>query len=284
MNSSGAGKGVQRSLHPYNTVAAFGPWPARLLHDNLNDFKPLPHGIHSAYYRFCQRNGLVVGIGVRLGLCLTLIHTAEETRDARVAGPGFFGERRYIVKAEGQDKTMSCASTGPSMACSASACAKSCEICWEKVFLHEGTVGGAESTGRHPRSLRLLHGSQSRSSLIRTYWTWLVKESTMTVDQEQDLRFRITGQTAWSGPVHCRKRKTLRRQEIPHLSLGRLGGDLESGLLRAQCRLEALAGEDAPRLPSPAILHRRLSGARRRRARSPSPGTACIARQRAKPA
>ena len=87
-------KGVRRSLHPYNPVAACGPLAEELLHDNLNDSKPLPHGIHSAYYRFCQRNGLVVGIGVRLGIVPHADpHGGRDARRPVAAKAGHFGER-----------------------------------------------------------------------------------------------------------------------------------------------------------------------------------------------
>lgn len=96
--------GTQRSLHPYNMLAARGPLAAELLHDNLNEHKPLPHGIYSGYYRFCQKNGLVISIGVPLGLYMTLIHTAEDVRDQEWPVPGFFEEKRYLVRVESETK------------------------------------------------------------------------------------------------------------------------------------------------------------------------------------
>lgn len=96
--------GVQRSLHPYNTLAARGPLAAELLRDNLNEMKPLPHGMHSGYYRFCQHNGLVVSVGAPLGRYMTLIHTAEEVRDTNWPVADFFEERRYWVRTEGETK------------------------------------------------------------------------------------------------------------------------------------------------------------------------------------
>ena len=90
------GKGVKRSLFPYNMLAAYGPLADELLRDNLNERKPSPHGVDSGYYRICQHNGLVVSIGVPLRECLTLAHVVEEVRSDWPI-KDFFTERRYQV-------------------------------------------------------------------------------------------------------------------------------------------------------------------------------------------
>jgi aminoglycoside N3'-acetyltransferase len=97
-------KGVLRSLHPYNSLAAYGPLAEELFHDNLNHDKPLPQGIYSGYYRFSQKNGIVISIGVPLQNCMTLIHTPEEVRDGDWPIINFFEERRYLVRINGRDE------------------------------------------------------------------------------------------------------------------------------------------------------------------------------------
>jgi len=89
-------KGVQRSLFPYNMLAACGPLADELLRDNLNERKPSAHGVDSGYYRICQHNGLVVSIGLPLGNCITLAHVVEEVR-ADWPISNFLTERRYQV-------------------------------------------------------------------------------------------------------------------------------------------------------------------------------------------
>ncbi len=89
-------KGVQRSLFPFNMLAACGPLSDELLRDNLNERKPSPHGVDSGYYRICQHNGLMVSIGVPLRECFTLAHVVEEVRTDWPVGD-FFTERRYQV-------------------------------------------------------------------------------------------------------------------------------------------------------------------------------------------
>jgi aminoglycoside N3'-acetyltransferase len=96
-------KGVKRSLFPYNMLAAFGPIADELLRDNLNERRPSPHGKDSGYYRFSQRNGLVVSVGVPLRECITIAHVVEEVRSDWPI-KDFFAEQRYRVVQEGETK------------------------------------------------------------------------------------------------------------------------------------------------------------------------------------
>jgi aminoglycoside 3-N-acetyltransferase len=97
-------RGVLRSLYPHNSLAAQGPLAEELLRDNLNRHKPLPHGIHSGYYRLCKRNGLVIGIGAHLRKYLTIVHVPEDVRDADWPVARFFEERRYLIDINGQEE------------------------------------------------------------------------------------------------------------------------------------------------------------------------------------
>jgi aminoglycoside 3-N-acetyltransferase len=90
--------GTQRSLHPLQSVSARGPRAAEILAHNLNCRKPLPHGVDSSYYHVCKCGGIVVSIGVPLIECFTLIHTAEDVRDAEWPVKNFFRERRFRVR------------------------------------------------------------------------------------------------------------------------------------------------------------------------------------------
>jgi aminoglycoside N3'-acetyltransferase len=134
-------KGVLRSLHPYNSLAACGPLAEELLHDNLNAFKPLPHGVYSGYYRFCQKDGLVIGVGVSLQSSMTLIHSPEEVRDDEWPIKDFFEERNYSVRIGEKDELYAVRQRCPKYS-------KFC-ICVHKVFrdlaregiLHETMAG-----------------------------------------------------------------------------------------------------------------------------------------------
>jgi len=169
-------KGVQRSLHPYNMLAACGPLAAELLRDNLNELKPLPHGVHSGYYRFCQRGGLVVSIGVPLGPYLTLIHVAEEARDEDWSIKDFFEERRYVVRINGRDQTCVVRQhrLKYSMFC----------LCMRKVrrdlvgegILHEAAVGSVRVDWANACEVFEYFMSRNRNSTYPYFWPWLIRE------------------------------------------------------------------------------------------------------------
>jgi aminoglycoside 3-N-acetyltransferase len=86
-----------RSLHPISSLAAAGPLAEELLRGNLNEERPLPHGEFSGYHRFCERNGLIVTLGVPFFQSATVIHVAEEVLDEAWPIKHFFYLRRFVV-------------------------------------------------------------------------------------------------------------------------------------------------------------------------------------------
>lgn len=134
--------GVLRSHHPRNTLAACGPCASELMQDNLNDRKPLAHGVDSGYYRFCQKNGLVVSVGIPLGRYMTLVHVAEDVRDEQWRVRDFFVDRKYLVRIGEEDRLCVVRMVRPEYS-------KFC-LCMRKVvrdllvegILHEGSCQG----------------------------------------------------------------------------------------------------------------------------------------------
>jgi len=90
--------GVRRSRHPLSSLAALGPLAEELLRDNLNQSRPLPHGVHSSYFRFCKLGGLVISVGVPLIKAMTVLHVAEEVRDGEWPVRDFFYDRHFRVE------------------------------------------------------------------------------------------------------------------------------------------------------------------------------------------
>lgn len=97
-------KGTKRSLHPLSSLCAYGPLADTLLEDNLNEDKPLPHGVYSSYYKFCLLNGIVISIGLPLANTMTVCHVAEELRDAEWPVKDFFYERKFKLPGLSGDK------------------------------------------------------------------------------------------------------------------------------------------------------------------------------------
>lgn len=168
-------KGVQRSLHPYNTLAACGPLATELLHDNLNDAKPLAHGVHSAYYRFCLHDGLIISVGVPLGRYMTLVHTAEDVRDREWQVPGFFEEKRYLVRAEGREKEWTVRQSRPVYRMFSLCMRKFIRDLLREGILHEGAVGSVRVDWAHAREVFEFLMQRNRLSPYPYYGSWLVK-------------------------------------------------------------------------------------------------------------
>lgn len=96
---------ARRSLHPLQTVSAAGPRAEEFLEGNLFD-GALPHGAASPYGRLCAAGGVVISVGVPLVECFTVVHAAEDARDAEWPVRDFFRARRFIVVADAGDKAV----------------------------------------------------------------------------------------------------------------------------------------------------------------------------------
>lgn len=88
---------AERSRHPLNSVSSIGPLSEEILKDNLSGQKPLPHGITSSYYRFYQREGIVIGLGMKRVKYLTIGHVAEDLLAERWPLRHFYRDRRFQV-------------------------------------------------------------------------------------------------------------------------------------------------------------------------------------------
>lgn len=168
-------KGVKRSLYPYNMVAAYGPLTDELLRDNLNSSKPLPHGVHSAYYRFCQRNGLVISIGIPLGGCMTLVHTAEDVRDEAWPVKEFFEEKRYLVRMDGRDEMVVVRHQRPEYAMFCRSQRKCIRDLVGEGILHEGMVGSVRVDWARSKEVFDYLMCRNENRPYPFYCTWLVR-------------------------------------------------------------------------------------------------------------
>jgi|LSQX01.2.fsa_nt_gb aminoglycoside N3'-acetyltransferase len=95
-------EGVERSLHPFSSIAVWGRDKAYFLKDNVNDKEPtLPHGKYSPYCRFCLMDGKVLCIGVTAIRRATISHVAEEVLDSDFPVKDFFEEHGVIIRRNG---------------------------------------------------------------------------------------------------------------------------------------------------------------------------------------
>lgn len=96
--------GFERSNHPLSSVVAKGPSAHFYLANNLNENKPLPHGIYSPYARLAEKNGYAVCFGVSYEHILTMTHVAEEILDDQHPVDDLFEELTIRVLESGEWK------------------------------------------------------------------------------------------------------------------------------------------------------------------------------------
>lgn len=95
-------QGVDRSLHPFSSIAAWGKDKAYFLEDNVNQQEAtLPHGKYSPYYKFCLMDGKVLCIGITAIRRATISHVAEEVLDSRFPVRDFFENHDVVIRENG---------------------------------------------------------------------------------------------------------------------------------------------------------------------------------------
>lgn len=165
---------VERSLHPLSSLACRGPLARALLHDNLNRNKPLPHGVYSGYYRFCQLGGLVVSIGVPLIKSMSVMHVAEELKEAEWSVKDFFYERRFIVSIDSEDHECVVRERRPEFVRSLALYQLRRDLLREGV-LHEGEVCGVRCDWAHAQAVLSFMIQKNKNSTYPYWWPRLAK-------------------------------------------------------------------------------------------------------------
>jgi aminoglycoside 3-N-acetyltransferase len=146
-----------------------------LLRDNLNGSKPLPHGIHSGYYRFCQHNGLLVHVGIPPRFGLTLIHAAQEIRDQEWPIPGFWRERPCIVRTAGNDQSYVVRESRPEYGMFCLCLGKVIRDLLGEGILHEGMVGSVRVNWARSGEVFDYFMARSRTSSYPYFCPWVVR-------------------------------------------------------------------------------------------------------------
>jgi aminoglycoside N3'-acetyltransferase len=166
---------VRRSAHPLSSLAVRGLLAEELLHDNLNDRRPLPHGRDSGYYRFCMRGGGVISLGLGVIKPLTILHVAEEVRDEAWPVPGFFYERQFDVR-EGQNepRRVVVRERRPEFVRSLALSLVRQDLLREGV-LEEAVVGGIRSDVVHAHGLLELYQHKQRHSTYPYFFPRLAR-------------------------------------------------------------------------------------------------------------
>ncbi|HEY3821373.1 MAG TPA: AAC(3) family N-acetyltransferase [Polyangiaceae bacterium] len=99
---------AHRSLHPLNSVVAWGPHAEAMMRNNLEAERALPCGPGSSW-NYCREHGAkIAAVGVDMCHNLTMIHVAEDMQGERWCVPGWYRERRFRIrtKAEWEEHTV----------------------------------------------------------------------------------------------------------------------------------------------------------------------------------
>jgi aminoglycoside 3-N-acetyltransferase len=88
---------AHHSRHPGNSMVAVGPEAAAMMVHNLDEADPTPCGRGSSWEYCHQRNAAVVALGIDLVHSLTMIHVAEDIREAWWPVRDWYRRRRFRI-------------------------------------------------------------------------------------------------------------------------------------------------------------------------------------------
>lgn len=95
---------VERSLHPLNTMAAFGPLAKPMMKNNISGFKPLPCGENSSW-KYCADHGAkIIALGADMTHSLTMIHVVEDAYNEQWPIKEWYRDRKCIVFDNGEKR------------------------------------------------------------------------------------------------------------------------------------------------------------------------------------
>jgi aminoglycoside 3-N-acetyltransferase len=93
MNTSNA----RRSLHPLNTVTAYGAEVERIFAKESIDSLDLPCGPNSAWAALAELNAKIIMLGVDMTHSLTMIHVAEDCYEAEWPTKDWYRKRNFRI-------------------------------------------------------------------------------------------------------------------------------------------------------------------------------------------
>lgn len=89
--------GARRSLHPLNTIAAYGAAVDRIFAKETIDSLDLPCGPDSTWAALADLNAKIIMLGVDMTHSLTMIHVAEDCHEAAWPVRGWYRNRIFRV-------------------------------------------------------------------------------------------------------------------------------------------------------------------------------------------
>jgi aminoglycoside 3-N-acetyltransferase len=85
------------SLHPLNNLVAIGVHADEMMKNNIHGEKPTPCGLNSSWKYCLDHDAYIIGLGVELASCLTMIHTIEDCMDEQWPIKNWYREREFRI-------------------------------------------------------------------------------------------------------------------------------------------------------------------------------------------
>ena len=82
---------------PLNNLVAIGKHSEQMMIGNLDGELPTPCGQNSAWKYCLENNAYIIGLGIELASCLTMIHTIEDCLDEKWPIKGWYRERKFKI-------------------------------------------------------------------------------------------------------------------------------------------------------------------------------------------
>lgn len=96
--------GSKRSLHPINTLTAYGESVHEIFNNENIDSLDLPCGINSTWANLVNLNAKIVCLGVDLAHSLTMVHVAEDCNESDWQIKNWYREKNFIIKTDEEER------------------------------------------------------------------------------------------------------------------------------------------------------------------------------------
>jgi aminoglycoside 3-N-acetyltransferase len=163
--------GARRSIHPLNTITAYGAAVDQIFANEKIDNIDLPCGRNSTWASLAKMNAKIIMLGVDLTHSLTMIHVAEDCYEAEWPVKGWYRKRLFKIINQGNTNLVSVRERHPKWAMSYAERKLSRDL-FSMGIAEKFTTGSLAITVVESKSLIEFLGSK-RKQAYPYYLTWL---------------------------------------------------------------------------------------------------------------
>jgi aminoglycoside 3-N-acetyltransferase len=98
--------GARRSIHPLNTITAYGASVDQIFEKESIETLDLPCGLNSTWAALSKLNAKIVMLGVDMTHSLTMIHVAEDCSEKQWPVKGWYRQRHFRIIDGGQENSV----------------------------------------------------------------------------------------------------------------------------------------------------------------------------------